>query len=85
MSKMLTQIIYDLQKNTKLSIYTIVGGSRVVDGLGFSSSTNSSVGGMIKFYPTGSTEELVYVVEKLSNTVPDLPADNITYLGYESS
>lgn len=87
MSKMLTQVIYDLQKNTKLSIYTETndrGTSSVTYDGGSISSIGGAGGGMIKFYPVGSSEELTYEVEKLTNAIPSLPSDNINYVGFEA-
>ena len=83
--KMLTQIIYDLQKNKKLSIYTDPdGGSSSVtqNSGGTFSSINGPGGGMVKFYPSGAKETMTYSISKLTDMVPSLPADNITYLSF---
>jgi hypothetical protein len=79
MPRLLTQIIYDMGKNTKLKIYTDPRGGDMIDG---DAGAISGVGSMIKFYPSGSREIVTYEIDTLSDAVP-LPLDeNITYVGY---
>lgn len=78
MPKLLTQVIYDIGKNTKLKIYTDPRGGDMVDG---DSISSSGVGSMVKFYPSGSREIVTYELETLSHDVPLPPEENITYIG----
>jgi hypothetical protein len=77
--KLLKQIIYDVQQNKKINIYVEPKDEQTVE-INESDYIEDEHGGMLKQFPTGATEGVVYDINELYTIPENSLTDVINYL-----
>lgn len=80
--KLLKQIVYEVQQNKKINIYVEPQDKQAVE-IDESDYIEEEYGGMLKQFPTGATEGVVYDVSELYDIQEDSLTDVINYLQYQ--